>query len=249
MNTINRIVCERRIWKDVKLLHTHEFGQLIFPLKGILTLKTKNQFISMNSRTLFYLPPECKHLFYAQENWAECLVVDIPIFILSDITKLKSESGIYLDMNENWQALRYLILTEVYRKDPSVNHLIFYLFSLLQKQNENSPSLQYIYEHYFENIPLETLARLEHYNVSYYGQWFQKKMGVTPVQYIQKLRLEKAKQLLRETNFSILDITHQIGYNHQSYLTRIFKQVEGITPQQYKNSIKNINNLENICGK
>lgn len=53
--------------------------------------------------------------------------------------------------------------------------------------------------------------------------------------YIQKLRLQEAKQLLRETNYSMLAIAQQVGYEHQASLTRIFKQFEGMTPYAYRN--------------
>jgi AraC-like DNA-binding protein len=59
-------------------------------------------------------------------------------------------------------------------------------------------------------------------------------MGVSVQLYLQKLRLQEAKQLLRETNYNILAIAQQIGYEHQASLTRIFKQFEGITPRDYR---------------
>ncbi|WP_017531598.1 helix-turn-helix transcriptional regulator, partial [Pelosinus sp. HCF1] len=80
------------------------------------------------------------------------------------------------------------------------------------------------------------LASLEHYHVGYYSQWFQKKMGVSVQIYLQKLRIEEAKRLLRETNYTILEIAQEVGYEHQASLTRIFKQVEGITPSVYRSN-------------
>jgi AraC-like DNA-binding protein len=237
MNSIKQFNCEKRTWTKTRLLHTHEFGQLIFPLQGALVLETKHQSLTINDSALFYLPPGCTHAFFSQQEVTECLVVDIPIFIASNIIKLNIEhdvdNGIFLKLDAAWQALRFLILTETDRKDPAFNYLIYYSFRLL-KEKQEYPSLLYIHNHYFETIPMNILAELEHYNVTYYGQWFKKKMGITPQQYIQKIRLEEAKRLMRETDFSILDIAQQVGYTYQSYLTRLFKEAEGMTPQQYK---------------
>lgn len=232
---MNRIICERRIWTENKLLHSHDFGHLIFPLKGgALNIQTKAISVTINNNDLFYLPSECEHVFFSQQNWSECLVVDIPVFIVSKLinSTIKSEKCFALDTN--WQALRTLLLTESYRKEPLVNHLVYYSVNLLREQKEESPSIRFIHEHYFENISVKTLAKLENYNAAYYGQWFKNKMGVTPQQYIQKLRLDEAKRLIQETNFSVLDITQQVGYKYQSYLTYLFKRNEDMTPQQFK---------------
>ncbi|BBB90393.1 bifunctional transcriptional activator/DNA repair enzyme AdaA [Methylomusa anaerophila] len=134
--------------------------------------------------------------------------------------------------------MRYLMLSETNRNSYAVNHLLHYSFDLLA-QDTRSLSIRYIHNHYVENISMETLARIEHYNVSYYGQWFRKNIGVTPQQYIHQLRIDEAKRLLQETDFSISDIAHQIGYKNQSHLTQVFKKLEGLTPNRYK-KLKNI---------
>jgi transcriptional regulator GlxA family with amidase domain len=59
-------------------------------------------------------------------------------------------------------------------------------------------------------------------------------MGVTPQTYIQTVRLTEAKRLLQETDFSILAIAQQVGYEQQASLTRVFKQLEGTTPSNYR---------------
>lgn len=51
---------------------------------------------------------------------------------------------------------------------------------------------------------------------------------------MQLLRLDRAKTLLRETNLSILQIAQQVGYDHHTSLTRLFKQLEQTTPQAYR---------------
>lgn len=78
------------------------------------------------------------------------------------------------------------------------------------------------------------MALTEHFNVTYYCQWFYNQTGMTPNAYIQKIRLEKAKELLEGTNLSILEIAQLVGYSHQSSLTRLFQKNEGLSPACYK---------------
>lgn len=78
------------------------------------------------------------------------------------------------------------------------------------------------------------LAALEHYTVGYYCVWFKGLMNYTPMEYLKKMRIERSKQLLLGTNLNILQIAWEVGYAHQSSLNRIFKDIEGITPAEFR---------------
>lgn len=56
----------------------------------------------------------------------------------------------------------------------------------------------------------------------------------TPMEYLKKVRIERSKQLLLGTNLNILQIAWEVGYAHQSSLNRIFKDIEGITPAEFR---------------
>ena len=60
-------------------------------------------------------------------------------------------------------------------------------------------------------------------------------MGITIFEYVTSVRIERAKQLLLSTNRSCTEICFEVGYNNQSYFTRTFKAVVGMTPRQFRN--------------
>lgn len=227
---------EKLSFNEVEHTHVHSFGHLILPLQGTLNLETEQRSILVDHQHVLLLPPECQHCYYSKER-NEFLVFYIPYFMFSHTPATDMS---YLEFNERWRALRFLMLSECQNKKTdttAINQLLYYSFQLI-RQNEEYPSICYLHEHYHTNISLETLARLEHYHVGYYGQWFQKKMGVSVQTYLQTLRLQEAKRLLRETNYSMLDIAQLVGYEQQASLTRIFRQFEGVTPSAYRrNSI------------
>lgn len=98
-------------------------------------------------------------------------------------------------------------------------------------------SIEYINEHFYENIDLKTLADIEHYNTSYYSEWFKNNTGVTVTEYIKNLRIKKAKEFLADTDMSILKIAQRVGYEHNSSFTRIFKESEKISPAEFRKTI------------
>lgn len=130
-------------------------------------------------------------------------------------------------MNELDQNAQRSALKELY---PYISH------HLLQERQPRS--IQYIHDHYNENITVQQLAALEHYNRSYYTDWFLKETGKSPSAYIQEVRLNKAKDLLRDTTLSVLQIALQVGLEQQSSLTRLFKKNEELTPSQYRKNIQ-----------
>jgi AraC-like DNA-binding protein len=241
-------VCERRTYTDFRNTHAHDFFQLLLPLQGSLHIETQDHNILLNEEHLFLLPPNSRHTFYSKDR-NEFLVLDIPVhrFPTDRFSKVEEEKHLALD--DRWRAIRFLFLHDMQDRDrhhQGVNDLLHYASRLFRESSEKALSLQYIHDHYCELISLQTLADLEHYNPSYYSQWFREKVGTTPKVYIQKLRLGHAKKLLQSTHLSILQITQQVGYEHHSSLTRLFQQFEGMTPNAYRNMYENDkDNLKN----
>lgn len=103
---------------------------------------------------------------------------------------------------------------------------------------KNNPSIQkvcdYVDEHLSEDISLEQMA--DYINVSsfYLSKLFKEEKGITFINFISEKRLEKARQLLEETELSIKEITAEVGYNDQNYFSRIFKNKYGVSPKEYR---------------
>ncbi|GMA97753.1 AraC family transcriptional regulator [Pelosinus sp. IPA-1] len=235
---MNSITCERRIY-DYKLnTHAHAYGQLILPLHGSLYIETTYKKLILEDECLFFLPPECNHTFNADKS-NEFLVLDIADNMLSKHDMGKMVGGREFSFDDRWKAIRFLLLEEANNQKSSsaINNLFFYAYHLIA--DEYIPrSINYINEHYTEDIKLKKLADIEHYNISYYSEWFKNNMKVSPIEYIQNLRVKKAKELLLNTNFTILQIAQMVGYNHNSSFTRIFKELEKITPVEFRKKLK-----------
>jgi YesN/AraC family two-component response regulator len=99
--------------------------------------------------------------------------------------------------------------------------------------------LQYLGSSYYEaEMNIETVAAHFSMNPVYLSRFFKEQMGESMLDYINKLRLEKAKQLLRDRRDNIGDIALKSGfYNHGTFI-RIFKKYEGITPKGYMEALK-----------
>lgn len=208
------------------------------PLQGVLSIETDYKKLDLKDDSLFFLPPDCKHTFNAN-NTNEFLVLDIPDKMLNKYDMEKMCGGRDILFDEKWKAIRYLLLneTDINQNPSSINNLFLYFYNFITTKNSPN-SIKYINEHFTEDIDLKKLADIEHYNVSYYSEWFKNNMDVSPIEYIQNLRVKRAKELLLNTNLTILQISQMVGYEHNSSFTKVFKHLEKISPAEFRRNIK-----------
>lgn len=95
--------------------------------------------------------------------------------------------------------------------------------------------IDYIYEHIHDRITIKELAEYLSLSESYLSKLFHKEVGVTLSQYIMNLKLEKAKNLLQYSEFSVVDIANYLSFSSQSHFIQTFQKSIGLTPHKYRN--------------
>lgn len=95
-------------------------------------------------------------------------------------------------------------------------------------------TVEFINEHLSEDLSLATLAALCGLSQYHFARAFKQSTGFAPHQYVLQQRIERAKRLLRETNFTVVEISFQLGFADQSHFTKIFRQHTGATPTGFQ---------------
>lgn len=95
-------------------------------------------------------------------------------------------------------------------------------------------ALRYIKENFNQNINLETVASYVHLNPQYFSRYFKNKTGTNFIEYLALLRINKAKDMLINTNKSITEICLSVGYVDSSYFSKVFIKHVGITPFKFR---------------
>ncbi len=88
--------------------------------------------------------------------------------------------------------------------------------------------------HLAEDLPLGRLAQEAGYSPFHFSRLFKRATGISPSRYLIRLRTERARQLLRETTKSIIEIGLEVGYTNPSHFAQIFRQEVGSTPSEYR---------------
>ncbi|ADQ06435.1 transcriptional regulator, AraC family [Caldicellulosiruptor hydrothermalis 108] len=98
-------------------------------------------------------------------------------------------------------------------------------------------ALDYISSNYAAPLKIEDLSRITNLSKYYFCRLFKEITHLTPIDYINKFRVEKAIELIKNTNLSISEIAFEVGFDNVSYFIKVFKEHVGVTPLQYKKRV------------
>ena len=111
-------------------------------------------------------------------------------------------------------------------------------FNDIKHHNVIYQTTAYIKENLAEKLTLEDAAEHVSLSKSYFCRILKDELGCTFTEYVNHLRVERAKLYLRDSTMSIADIAYAVGFDDQSYFTRIFKKLTNVSPGQYRKSKK-----------
>lgn len=138
------------------------------------------------------------------------------------------------DKNELFQIMSKLVLEKneqhntagtplgINGNEESVNHKI-------------SRAKEYMLKNYKKAIRLIDVANFLELNPAYFSRIFRQKTGVCFVDYLAEIRINKAIELLKNSNMNISEIAEEVGFVRSRYFTEIFKKRKGMTPSEYRN--------------
>lgn len=97
---------------------------------------------------------------------------------------------------------------------------------------------RYIDSHFKESLSLDMLAEVAHVNKYYLVHTFSKEYGTSPINYLISRRIAESKQLLSDTDHSLSQISHMLGFSSPSYFSQSFRKLVGISPMEYRRQSK-----------
>lgn len=94
---------------------------------------------------------------------------------------------------------------------------------------------------YMEDWSISSMADYCKLSKSYFSHTFKQRMGISPMHFLNNLRIEKAKSFLTENSMSVATVSKLVGFEDPLYFSRVFKKSTGIAPQMFYHSIANTN--------
>lgn len=167
-------------------------------------------------------------MFYHYDN-APMYILIGPYNLTNKISE--NNSNEILSMNTTWlehviDFHKYIIDKHICIKktttttSPCVNHAI-----------------EYIKKNYSSDISIDDLCKELNINKCYFCSIFKKETGSTFINYLNSYKIEQSKELLKDPNLSLLDISVSVGFNNQSYFSTVFKKLASKTPLEFRDEI------------
>jgi len=94
--------------------------------------------------------------------------------------------------------------------------------------------LEYVESNLDKNITLTELARVANMSLYYFAVLFRQSTGLSPHRYVLSKRVERAKELLHDPKLSVLDVSMNVGFEHQNNFARAFRRMIGVSPTEFK---------------
>lgn len=122
------------------------------------------------------------------------------------------------------------------------SHLSIVSNQILVQQEQAEPPMikrakEYIQNHYTEELSLGRVAKSVHASSFYFCKMFKKATGLNFTDYVSRVRIEKARNLLLNPNLRISEIAFEIGFQSLTHFNRVFKRIVGQSPTQYRSKL------------
>ena len=250
--------------KDITFMHCHNCCELGIVIKGNGLFTVENKVYSVSVDDIIFIPKDTKHYSKSldPENKARCRFIYfdaerlLDVIGISDKDKInellsrsKSAQPILNARDVQYGALRRFV-DEVFDNsggDLSLCGVYFYEYLLKLKNDEPIKTntthdsamenvVRYMTLHYGEDITTEQLAKLCFLSKSQLTRRFTAAYGISPIQWLNRFRVYSAKELLKNTDYPITEISVKSGFKNTSDLYRHFKSRFGVSPKQYRSS-------------
>ena len=251
VTNIQRIIMVDKNEYAEKITHfksTSCLNEIIFHFSGQATVNFNGKIIKTTPNSVRFLPKgRVDEYTVDRKEHGECILV------VFDADKIVADRAFVLKLHNNnniGAIFKKLFSVWVAKNDgyyfESLS-LIYKIFAELQKQNyipENQynkikPALKYIEENFAKNkIPANYLADICGISESYLKKLFIKKYGISPIKYINGLKLNYACDLLKSGLYNITQISEMCGYTNLYFFSRQFKDYIGISPTEFQNKYK-----------
>ncbi|QFS44117.1 AraC family transcriptional regulator [Nostoc sphaeroides CCNUC1] len=159
------------------------------------------------------------------------LVYQIGLALKSALENYGADSRLYAEAMTNALIVHLL-------QHYSTQQLVLREYSGGLPKHKLQQVIDYINTYLAQDLSLKELAAVVQMSSHYFSQLFKQSTGATPHQYIIRCRIEKAKQLLLQREFSLAEIASQVGFVDQSHLNRHFKRLMGVTPKMLEQKYK-----------
>lgn len=160
------------------------------------------------------------------------------LVLLSHLTKDTNSDIDFNILFHDFRSKDYLLIYDAAEElRASLRNLVKYLLGIMQ-QGKTTDIIarikEYIEKNYGDSLNATELAQKYGLSVSYLSTLFKERTGVNLTAYMEGIRMEKAKNLLKNREWRVTEIAIHVGYSNSNYFSKVFKKYTGVTPREFR---------------
>lgn len=242
-----------------KIARTLQHHELILITGGKGTVTNDGKHHGVKDGMLFYLCPGIPHCIESDSENPICFLSVhfsysyinfdegkwnirdrtrvLPLPPVQQLKEYYPVNDLFKKMVDSWDSKLpgYEFITKT-----MLQQLLVVIFQSMNNQNRNysnsikvEKAIKYLHERINSRVTLEELAGLVQLSPAYLSRTFKDTAGYSPIGYFNKLKIDKAKELLIEGDKKIKEVAQSLGFSDEFYFSRIFKKIEGVSPSEF----------------
>lgn len=227
------------------IVHSHDMWELILTSAGHGDIVVEDKQYAFYPGSLLCVPPGRVHYNTAREDYVH-IAIRIRDFVSPAGETVQTFQD---DVEKTFETIAGILLRVFFGREPArellLNSLYDSLYGLLvrwsepQQRNEEVELVKNVMIANFSDPEFHAASATTniHYSTDYFRKLFRQETGMTPPQYLTGLRIQYAKKLLGSSGTGqerISDIALRSGFYDARYFARVFKALQGVTPQEYR---------------
>jgi len=245
--------------------HYHDdLYQMLFIIDGEGVIKINDETYDVRPKHAYFISKRWEHSFIFK---SETSTIDVKFDIISDeVEQLFQQNPLPIPygMGDSPKLKELFKLSVMnlkqsnpvilYRIDVVFKDLLLYImqertlsqslqersiYSIKNEYHPDFPIMDYLTENLNTKITLEKIAQQFNFHPHYIIELFRKKFDTTPMNFLQNLRVEKAREYLEYSNFTINEIAELVGLS-SPYFSRLFSKREGMSPSEYREQARTV---------
>ncbi|MFL2133502.1 response regulator [Desemzia sp. FAM 24101] len=215
--------------------------------------ETEQQLINQLKETIYHQDlKRLKHILYSLFNQFDSASIESPSivrFFFGNLYRILVEVS-EINPAELRSDIKVILESQEFKQIPiSFEHLLSQINLRFINLNDTTnyyirETKNYMMNHYQEELSLDTLAKNVHLAPKYLSKLFKSEENVGINQFLNEIRIEKAKELLLSFNYRVSDIGRLIGFNSQSYFIKSFQKYTGMTPDRFRKTKGGLDEFE-----
>lgn len=229
--------------------HRHDFFEIEYIEEGEIDCVLGGEPVHLKKGQLVFVTPSSVHSYTGNKDApVKTITVHFNADTIGGLNDMLMVGDCVIDCGEELIEAFNILSIENQKKDSfaefavknAFERMLILFLRTAKRLNTGSPTngvslvINYINKHFSEDVNLEKISNSCGYSAAYICRLFKKEMGVSPIQYLNKLRLESACRLLVSTNLSSIEICCECGFGSVRNFNREFKKRYGRTPTEFR---------------